>query len=421
MATGICASALADVGQRGAGLALLVLAGACLAALIVLLVCRLGTRPRHVLADLADPTRAFGYFAVVAAANVVAAGLAGYGRRDLAVPLAALAAAIWLILTYTIPVRLILGSRDVPVLAAVDGTWFLWVVGTQSVAVAVAVLASGRAMSSMALLAVSMWSVGVVLYLVIATLVVARLLSSPVRPADLTAPYWIAMGATAITVLAAAQILAMPERPAVVAARPVLAGLATLLWAFGTWLIPLLVIFGLRRYRTRRAISRYRTAWWSAVFPLGMYAVASNRFGTVAHLPLVSRIGVVWTPVAESVWLVVFVLMVIDAGRAVRAPAGASGGVRTGRTAAGETKGGDRVDSSEPPSRVGVGEGEPDDVIAQLCRWQDSGAVWRVVRRSPDHVIIALLTCSAGEEVGRISCGDPQVIAFVDEYESSQP
>jgi voltage-gated anion channel len=62
-----------------------------------------------------------------------------------------------------------------------------------------------------------MWSVGVVLYLMVATLVLTGRLLLEVRPDDLTPPYWVTMGATAIAVLASARILVMagrcPESP----------------------------------------------------------------------------------------------------------------------------------------------------------------------------------------------------------------
>lgn len=114
---------------------------------------------------------------------------------------------VWLALTYTIPVKLVLGPRTRPVLGAVNGTWFIWVVGAQSIAVSIAVLhQAGVTHGRLApLVAVLMWSVGVALYLLVAMLVVTRLLLVDVRPQDLTPPYWVTMGATAITVLAAAQ------------------------------------------------------------------------------------------------------------------------------------------------------------------------------------------------------------------------
>jgi hypothetical protein len=44
-----------------------------------------------------------------------------------------------------------------------------------------------------------------------------------------------------------------------------------------------------------------------------------------------------------------------------------------------------------------------------LRRWEDGGAAWRVVARSQDTLDIALLTCDAGEQVGRLLSGEPDV------------
>ena len=51
--------------------------------------------------------------------------------------------------------------------------------------------------------------------------------------------------------------------------------------------------------------------------------------------------------------------------------------------------------------------------VEQLRRWEDSGAVWQVLSRTPDGVLIALLTCDAGEEVGRISSDDEALLQYV--------
>ncbi|HEX6076544.1 MAG TPA: tellurite resistance/C4-dicarboxylate transporter family protein [Micromonosporaceae bacterium] len=311
MATGICSTALRDVGQSAASAVLLVVAIGCFAVLCCALGWRLIRYGRRVVEDLSAPDRAFAFFTVVAASNVLGARLAADNHRVAAFALAGFGLAIWLCLTYVIPVRLVLGPRPQPVLAGVNGTWFIWVVGTQSGAMMAAVLdqpADGRARVT-ALAAVLMWSVGVVLYLVVATLVLTRLLLLEVRPQDLTPPYWVTMGATAITVLAAAQILAMPPAPAVNATRWVVAGLGVMLWAFGTWLIPLLVAFGIWRHVLNRVRLGYLPQLWSIVFPLGMYAVASMELGAVADLPIIEQIGRGWTWVAVTAWSVVFLGM----------------------------------------------------------------------------------------------------------------
>jgi hypothetical protein len=54
------------------------------------------------------------------------------------------------------------------------------------------------------------------------------------------------------------------------------------------------------------------------------------------------------------------------------------------------------------------------DALARLRRWEESGATWRVLVRTPDSVEIAMLTCDAGEEVDRLRSTDPAVLEHVD-------
>ncbi|MGC1212267.1 MAG: tellurite resistance/C4-dicarboxylate transporter family protein [Micromonospora sp.] len=311
MATGICSTAMRDIGYLRLSAVLLAIAVVAFGVLCCALTLRVIRYRQELLADLAAPDRAYAFVTFVAACEVVAVRLAGDRHDTASVLPAVLGAVAWLGLSYTIPVRLILGPRPRPVLVGVNGTWFIWVVGTQSLAVSAAVLdrdTSGDARVT-ALAAVLMWSVGVVLYLVVATLVLARLLLLEVRPEDLTPPYWVTMGATAITVLAAARILNMAPAPALAATRPVVAGLGVMLWAFGTWLIPLLVVFGVWRHVLRRVRLSYLPALWSIVFPLGMYATASMELGKAASLPIIEDIGRTWTWVALPAWAAVFIAM----------------------------------------------------------------------------------------------------------------
>jgi siroheme synthase len=53
------------------------------------------------------------------------------------------------------------------------------------------------------------------------------------------------------------------------------------------------------------------------------------------------------------------------------------------------------------------------DALDRLRRWEESGATWRVLVRTPESVEIALLTCDAGEEVDRLRTGDPAVLDHV--------
>jgi hypothetical protein len=59
------------------------------------------------------------------------------------------------------------------------------------------------------------------------------------------------------------------------------------------------------------------------------------------------------------------------------------------------------------------------DRIAELQRWEDSGAVWSVVSRRTGRVTVALLRCDGGEEVDRFTSGDARLIDYIGERFSS--
>lgn len=53
------------------------------------------------------------------------------------------------------------------------------------------------------------------------------------------------------------------------------------------------------------------------------------------------------------------------------------------------------------------------DRVADLQRWEDSGAHWRVLTRTSNSITIALLRCDGGEEVDRFTSSDPRLLDFV--------
>jgi tellurite resistance protein TehA-like permease len=231
----------------------------------------------------------------------------------------------WLILGYLVPWMAVLGQPRRPVLGDANGTWFVWAVASQSVAVLAGDLESSlhEGRRELALLAVFSWSVGVFLYGAIGLFVAGRLLLYPLRPEDLTPPYWVAMGATAITVVAGAGIVRMADAPMVDATRGLAAGCSVVFWAFGSWLIPPLVAAGIWRHVVHRIPLTYDATLWSIVFPLGMYGVAGHYLGTADHLPIVRTIGADETWVALAVWAIVFAAMLRHLARTlVAAPAG---------------------------------------------------------------------------------------------------
>jgi len=217
----------------------------------------------------------------------------------------------WVTLGYLVPWTVLLGRARRPILRDANGTWFIWTVASQSVAVLAAGLEptvhTGR--RELALLAVFSWSIGVFLYAAVGIFVAARMLLYPLRPEDLTPPYWVAMGATAITVVAGARIVEMADAPVVEATRGLAAGTSVAFWAFGTWLIPALLALGVWRHGAHRIPLRYEATLWSMVFPLGMYGVGAYYLGQADHLPIVKAIGADEGWVALAAWFGTFLAM----------------------------------------------------------------------------------------------------------------
>jgi tellurite resistance protein TehA-like permease len=328
MATGIVAQALSDAGWAPLSGALLWLAATALVVLTVGLVGRLATNLAGAVADFRDPHVGFGYLTMVAACNVVGTGFHAT-LPGLTWALALASIPLWLFLAYGIPLSMMLrtemgegggGLGLLPRLLPVDGTWFLWVVATQSLSVVAATLAVDN--SSIRLLsdaAVAFWGIGIMLYLTLTTLVMLRLLTGGENHGGIVPANWIFMGATAISVLAGSMILNLPAGvPVLDLAAPTVGGISYLLWAFGLWWVPLLVAFGMWRHLVRREPLQYVTALWSIVFPLGMFSVATYHFGHENRMPLVATLGQWADWIAVAAWTLVALGMAVAGVRFIR-------------------------------------------------------------------------------------------------------
>ena len=273
--------------------------------------------------DFLRPDRAFGFFTFVAGTNVLGVRLGMEGAYLATGILLALAGTVWLLLGYVVPWTAVLGRVERPVVATANGTWFISVVAGSSVAIAAAtiepIVTTGR--RELAVLAVMSWSVGIFLYAATAMIVSLRLMLYKFGPEELTPPYWVSMGALAITVLAGARIVEMADAPMVDVTRGLIAGLAVVFWAFATWLIPVLVAAGWWRHIVRKVPLRYEAALWSVIFPLGMYAVAGIYLGEADRLPVVAAIGSAELWVALGAFALVMVAMLDHLVRTVVLPA----------------------------------------------------------------------------------------------------
>ncbi|HET7136864.1 MAG TPA: tellurite resistance/C4-dicarboxylate transporter family protein [Gaiellaceae bacterium] len=305
MATGIVSNGFFLLGHHAFSDVLLVAGFTAYPLLLAAVVLRAIVYPRLLWADLVDPRLVFTFFTLVAATDVLGSGLHLRGDERLATALWLFALAVWVVLGYFSFAVLTFVNNESGA-EVVHGGWLIAIVGTESLVILGDLLTPRfGALENLAQITVyALWGIGIVFYGIFITLFTHRIFFLRLEPAEMGPLFWVVMGAAAISTNAGSTLIANPPAlPFLRAMRPFVDGTTLILWAWGTWWIPLLVILGFWRHVVRRFPLRYEPGYWNLVFPLGMYTVATFRLSLAADYTALQSLARVMIWIAFAAWL----------------------------------------------------------------------------------------------------------------------
>lgn len=276
----------------------------------LLIIIRLFLFRRQMLADLIGHAGAPEGLTVVAGTCVLGSQVVLLvGNVTVGLVLGLLGGILWILLLYAFFLVGFVREPKPTLERGLTGTWLLTTVSTESVSILGTLLAphleSWR--ESAFLISLSLYLLGGFFYVLIITVIVYRSIFIPLSADTLTPPYWINMGAEAITVLAGAHLIVKAADWTIVHdLLPFLKGLTLLFWVTATWWIPLLLALGVWRHTYEQMPIRYHPQYWSLVFPLGMYATSTFHMGRVLDLPVFAVGARAVLYVAVAAWLITF-------------------------------------------------------------------------------------------------------------------
>lgn len=283
--------------------------------LYILLCCctalRLIWYKERILQDLLDHVTGMGFFTTVAATSLLGTlYIQLTSSYYIAAFLWVIAVLLWLIITYTIFTNLTIKSEKPSFAKGINGAWLLAVVSTQSIAVLSSKLSMHFLDYKLILnfFAFSMWLWGGMLYIWMISLIFYRYTFYKFSPGDLTPPYWINMGAMAISVLAGSLlIINTPNAPFLHSTLAFLKGFTIFYWATGSWWIPMLIILAIWRHVYKKFPLTYDPLYWGAVFPLGMYTACTYEMAKAMELDFLFPIPHYFIYIALAAWGATFI------------------------------------------------------------------------------------------------------------------
>ena len=287
--------------------------------LIILYLARIIIYPANFVADAGDHAKSPGLLTFVAGTCVLGSQFVILAENyPVATTLFYIGTAAWLFLIYMVFTVFSVKKVKPSIKDAISGVWLLIIVSTQSVSVLATQLAGYLPFATDQVLFFSliMFLCGCMFYIIIITLIFYRMSFFTMKAEEFAPPYWINMGAVAISTLAGSTLmLGANSWPFILEILPFLKGFTLFFWAIGTWWIPLIVILGIWRHIFKQLPLKYHSQYWGMIFPMGMYTVCTIRLSQALELPFLMSIPSFFVYIALVAWAVAGAGMFYSIGR----------------------------------------------------------------------------------------------------------
>ncbi len=323
MSTGIISIAAKLLGFTGIAYILFYINIIAYAIILSLQILRVVMFWDHLYKDLSNPKLSIVFFTTVAGTNVLGSQFVTIvNQPEIAKILWYFGIFLWIIVSLSTFSLLFIKCTE-RIETVMHGGWLIATVGTQSVAVLGGILAPefGSYGSFVMFISLVCWMIGAFLYMILISLLFYRLTFFKITPEALVPPYWINMGAIAITTLAGSILcINIPKIDgAYLDFSTFIKGFTFFFWSFGTWWIPFLIILGIWKYIFHMTQFKYTPLYWGMVFPLGMYTACTIKLSEAIEIPFLMKIPKCFIYISFFAWSFILIGMMISISKDVRA------------------------------------------------------------------------------------------------------